>query len=36
VPGQYQQMVRLQQNGMTMNQQADLRQKAIHNTARNQ
>jgi hypothetical protein len=34
---QYQQMMRMnQQNGMNMNQQADLRQKAMQNNTRNQ
>jgi hypothetical protein len=37
MPAQYQQMMRMnQQNGMNLNQQNDLRQKAIHNTTRNQ
>lgn len=37
MPAQYQQMMRMsQQNGMNMGQQDNLRQKAIHNTTRNQ
>jgi hypothetical protein len=37
MPAQYQQMLRMnQQNGMNLGQQDSLRQKAIHNTTRNQ